>query len=339
MRPLILSISAGLLFAACTQEPVEAPLVEAQGPAFAVGEPLVDARLAVVLTAESTADTLRASEFTRNIERLNSMFPDVMRDPEQETQIRREIVKQFVVERLILAEAASLGQPVTEEAIAERLDTYKSMFADDGAYQAELERFQQSESDLRDQFRIELAREAMSNQIEEATPQPSDEDVEEYRTSMAERVLAQHILFMVNETVTEAERTRIRDLATAVLDSAKSGSNFGDLARRHSDDAGTAAVGGELPWFRRGEMVPEFEEAAFSLDEPRQISPELVLTTYGYHIIRLVDRQIDDPMSADSAANLLWQRTVRTAEREFVEDLQSAAEVRVNPSLIPSLAN
>ena len=129
----------------------------------------------------------------------------------------------------------------------------------------------------------------------------------------------------------------MKEKAATVLDSARSGVNFGDLARRHSDDVGTAQVGGELPWFRRGEMVQTFEDAAFALQEPGDVTEDLVVTTYGYHVIRLVGREKDEPVSVDSAAGLLWRRQIRKAERDLIDGLQERAEVRINPDLVPGM--
>jgi len=86
-------------------------------------------------------------------------------------------------------------------------------------------------------------------------------------------------------------------------------------------------------------MVEGFENAAFELNEPGDVTDRLVRTSYGYHIIRLVDRKIDAPMPADSAAGLLWKANARNAERDLLEGLQMAAEVRVNPDLIPGMAD
>jgi parvulin-like peptidyl-prolyl isomerase len=137
--------------------------------------------------------------------------------------------------------------------------------------------------------------------------------------------------------MTAQERLALREKALAVLDSAHSAVNFGDLARRHSDDIGTAQVGGELPWFRRGEMVQGFEDAAFALKTPGDVTENLVETSYGYHVIRLVSRENDEPVSVDSAKALLWRQQVRKAERDLIESLQANAEVRVNPELVPGI--
>jgi peptidyl-prolyl cis-trans isomerase SurA len=75
----------------------------------------------------------------------------------------------------------------------------------------------------------------------------------------------------------------------ALLDSLKAGADFSGLAKRYSEDAGTAVNGGDLGMVRRGEFIKEFAEAAFALQEGQTSKP--VETTFGYHIIQLLERR------------------------------------------------
>ena len=77
--------------------------------------------------------------------------------------------------------------------------------------------------------------------------------------------------------------------AEKVLAMAKAGANFADLAKKYSQDEGTAKLGGDFDYFARGKMVPAFDQAAFAL-KPGEISG-LVKTQYGYHIIKMEDRK------------------------------------------------
>ena len=106
---------------------------------------------------------------------------------------------------------------------------------------------------------------------------------EQYTTP--EQVRASHILLKTEGKDDAAVKAKAEDL----LKQAKAGSDFAELAKKHSEDEGSAKSGGDLDYFQRGKMVAEFDQAAFAM-QPGQVS-DLVKTQYGYHIIKLVDRK------------------------------------------------
>jgi len=104
----------------------------------------------------------------------------------------------------------------------------------------------------------------------------------------AEEVKASHILIQVPAKADTKTDDAARAKAEDILKQLKAGANFEELAKKNSDDKGSAAKGGSLGWFQRGAMVPEFEKAAFSTP-PGQISGA-VKSDFGYHIIRVEDK-------------------------------------------------
>lgn len=86
-------------------------------------------------------------------------------------------------------------------------------------------------------------------------------------------------------------REEVRAQAQKVLDEIKAGADFAEMAGKYGSD-GTAANGGDLGWFAKGDMVPEFENAAFALKKG-ELSPVLVETEYGYHIIKTDDKKTE----------------------------------------------
>lgn len=105
--------------------------------------------------------------------------------------------------------------------------------------------------------------------------------------TLPERVKAQHILFKTQGKTPE-EIEKIKEKARGVLERAKKGEDFSGLAKQYSEDS-TAAAGGDLGDFGRGQMVPEFEKAAFSMGVGA-IS-DLVQTQFGIHIIKVNSKQ------------------------------------------------
>src|ERR1700676_2586646 len=102
------------------------------------------------------------------------------------------------------------------------------------------------------------------------------------------RVHPEHILFMTAGK-TDAEVDEIKKNAEDVLKQAKKGAKFEDLAKKYSEDPGSKDKGGDLGWITQGQTVPEFEKTAFGLDKG-QIS-DLVKTQYGFHIIKVLDKE------------------------------------------------
>lgn len=121
----------------------------------------------------------------------------------------------------------------------------------------------------------------------------SDDELREYYAQhkaeyiLPERVKAQHILFKTPGKSPE-EVEKIKDKARQVLERAKKGEDFGSLAKQFSEDS-TAASGGDLGEFGRGQMVPDFDKVAFSLGVGA-IS-DLVQTQFGIHIIKVTGKQ------------------------------------------------
>ena len=108
-------------------------------------------------------------------------------------------------------------------------------------------------------------------------------NIEQYSTP--EQVRASHILIKTDGKDEAAAKAKAED----ILKQAKAGADFAELAKKYSEDEGSAKNGGDLDYFGRGRMVPEFDQAVFAM-QPGQIS-DLVKTQYGYHIIKLVDKK------------------------------------------------
>ena len=110
-----------------------------------------------------------------------------------------------------------------------------------------------------------------------------NDNIAQYQTP--EQIRASHILL---NTMGKDKET-VRKQAEDVLKQARAGADFAQLAMKYSEDEGSKVNGGDLDYFSRGRMVPEFENAAFAL-QPGQIS-DLVESQYGFHIIKVVDKK------------------------------------------------
>ena len=140
---------------------------------------------------------------------------------------------------------------------------------------------------------------------------------------------ASHILVKVKATPEATEGhadDEARKLAQSALDQAKAGADFAALAKKMSEDQGSAPQGGDLGCFERGRMVPEFENAAFALT-PGQTS-DLVKTQYGYHVLRATARRAETtPAFAvvrDRINKTLMGQRVRTLLEEQIQGISEA---------------
>lgn len=142
------------------------------------------------------------------------------------------------------------------------------------------------------------------------------------------RVRASHILMQAPPQATPAARDSVRDAMAAVLERLRGGADFADLAREHSQDPGSAAEGGDLGWFERGEMVRPFDEAAFAL-EAGEVS-DVVETPMGFHIIRTEERETPEfeDVREEFRARVQAQRT-ESAESLYIAGLEERAAVEI----------
>ncbi|HUL35439.1 MAG TPA: peptidyl-prolyl cis-trans isomerase [Candidatus Eisenbacteria bacterium] len=171
--------------------------------------------------------------------------------------------------------------------------------------------------------------------LRQETPVTDDELKALYQQNLQQyqvpnRVHVEHILFMTVGK-TDAEVAEIKKKAEDVLKQAdKPGANFQDLAKKYSEDPGSKAKGGDLGWIVQGQTVPEFEKAAFSLNKD-QISG-LIKTQYGFHIIKVLDKEtahtksfdeVKDQLRPTYLLNKVDQEAANTADKMSEEIRQS----------------
>jgi len=155
-------------------------------------------------------------------------------------------------------------------------------------------------------------------------PQVSDQAVRaRYEQDIAgkpgeEEVHARHVLVASEE---EAKK---------IIAELKAGGDFVALAKAHSTDPG-AAEGGDLGFFKKGDMLPEFSAAAFAL-QPGQITDTPVHTQYGWHIIKVEERRRAPPPSFEQARNDLRQQMIREDVQKVVQEARAGVTVeKFNP--------
>jgi len=169
-------------------------------------------------------------------------------------------------------------------------------------------------------------------QVRQRVPVTEDDEKGFYQSHIDQYKLQDraHISHILLKTVdkTDAEVAEIRKKAEDVLNKAKHGGNFADLAKQYSEDITTKDKGGDLGWIVHGQTVPEFETVAFSL--PKGTISDLVKTVYGFHIIQVVDRENGRTQTLDEVkASILGQLQQEKAEQQGESvSSQIAEEIR-----------
>jgi peptidyl-prolyl cis-trans isomerase SurA len=142
------------------------------------------------------------------------------------------------------------------------------------------------------------------------------------RNSLGE-VLVSHIMIFTskgNEIQNKKAKSTIDSLYQRVL----AGDNFGELAKKYSQDKSSALKGGELPWFGTGRMVPEFETAAFALKSINDVS-QPIQSAYGWHIIKLIDKKglaPFDELKADLERKMKRDERANLGQQTFLNKLR-----------------
>lgn len=125
-----------------------------------------------------------------------------------------------------------------------------------------------------------------------------------------------HILILLKQKASSEEQAKAKAKADSIYNVLRHGGNFADLAKRFSDDKGTAVKGGELPWLTKGQTVKAFEDAVFSMKVGELRAP--VLSEFGYHIIKLEGKQ--NFMPYDSVKNDIYRFIDARGIRERIVD-------------------
>jgi peptidyl-prolyl cis-trans isomerase D len=150
-------------------------------------------------------------------------------------------------------------------------------------------------------------------------------NIDQYSTP--EQVRASHILFKTEGKDDAAVKAK----AEEVLKQARSGADFAELAKKYSEDESSAKNGGDLDYFSKGRMVPEFDQVAFTL-QPGQIS-DLVKTQFGYHIIKVVDKKAASTKTlADVRQQITDQLAYERAQAEAADLAQKLQKEISKPS-------
>lgn len=252
---------------------------------------------------------------------------------------KNRVLKGMIDVEAVCEEAKKDGLTPSEEEIDKAFDELnKNLYANEN-YKKILEDLKISDTCIKSQVEKTLTIQKYTENFDKNL-KISDEEMKKYYEEhkadyYKDEVKASHILISTvddnGKELSEAKKKEAKKKAEEVLKKAKSGEEFSELAKEYSDDPGSAANGGDLGYFTKGQMVQPFEEAAFSL-KSGEISG-LVESEYGYHIIKVYDK-IDKQLTFDEVKDEIKKTLTEDKYMESIEAITKKAKVEKNESVI-----
>lgn len=269
---------------------------------------------------------------------------------EQKIEFYRQVLDELIYSKL-LAKAAQ-GTVVPQEKIDAQIAKLKSQFPSEDAFNARLKEIGESPEKLKEALTKELIQQAWlesklagQTEVTEADARKFyDENKDSADFKVPDMVRASHILFLVKKDAPDDEVKKQLEAAKKAQARAKK-EDFAKLAKELSQDPSAKESGGDLDFFSKEEMVPEFANAAFS--QKVGVVSDPVRTDYGFHIIKVTDKKPAHALTFDEAKDRLmaYLKTVksRKAMQDLLKSLRDDAKIENNlpapaaPAMIPGM--
>lgn len=258
-------------------------------PAITYSQEIIDKIIAVV-----DDEIIMKSELDFRVELLAAQNNISSATP----SFRKNVLNSLIEEKLVLAQANLDSIIISDDEVNQRIDYQINMFIQQYGSQEKVEEiYGMSIEKIKREMRDEVRKNLMIQRLREknfANVESSRKEVEEFfqrfKDSLGvipEKVKISHIYR--NPKASDEVKKESRQLAEAILDSVKAGVDFSELAKKYSDDPGSAAQGGDLGFVKRGVFYPEFESAAFALEDGELSN--VVESPAGFHIIQLLEKR------------------------------------------------
>jgi peptidyl-prolyl cis-trans isomerase C len=341
-RTAFVLIALSLLAAACKKAPAQPPAPagatpQASSAAAAQAQPAVKpvpARLPDVL-ARVNGTAIERGEFERAVKSLEAQAGGPV-PPDRRDGVYRQLLDQLVALKLLSQESAARKVTVPDAELDGRLAQIRGQFPNEQAFTAALADRQMTP----DKLRSEMKQQLLAMKLVEAEVGPTvsvtDTDVATFYQKNPEKfqepeaVHAAHILIRTGDAADAAAKKKARAEADSVLAQIRKGGDFAALAKLHSQD-NSAVNGGDLGFVARGQTVPAFEQAAFTL-KPGQLSG-VVESPFGFHIIKVFEHRAARtvPLTEVKAQvqQFLRQQQMQEKTNAYVGRLKAKARVEI----------
>jgi len=236
--------------------------------------------------------------------------------------IQREILENMIKQVLLYQESRKQGIRVESKAVEEHFAGVKKRFPDEAGFKKAIEQMDITEEEIREQIQRGLA---IQNLIDieiiskiAVTESESRAYYKDHPEQFAEpaQVKASHILIKVEPGADDSQKAAARKKIEDIRKKIEDGEDFAKMAREYSEGP-SSSRGGDLGFFKSGQMVKPFEDAAFAL-ETGHVS-EVVETRFGYHLIKVYDKKPEKTLAYTDAKDRLEQQLKRQKTKEKVD--------------------
>jgi parvulin-like peptidyl-prolyl isomerase len=251
---------------------------------------------------------------------------------EQKLGAYNQLLQELIMDKLVAGAAA--GEKVTDADVDAEIAKVKKQFPDEKIFEEQLKQAGQTPEKLKENLRTMLQQQLwMKSQVKtsdvtEAQAQTFyDSNKKEF--DQPETVKASHILFMVKPEASEADVTKQKEAATKASERATKGEDFSTLAKELSEEPGAKESAGDLGFFTKDRMVPEFANAAFSQKIGDISQP--VRTQFGWHVIKVTETKAAGTVPfaevKDQITGYLKSTNQREAVQAVLKKLKDSAKV------------
>lgn len=257
--------------------------------------------------------------------------------PEQRDTVYRQVLDRLIGYRLLVQEAKRRNITPAPWEVDRQLAEMQKQFPTPQAFESSLKQ----QGITMDRLRADTVERLSINSMlqSEVDPQITIDDAatkafydaNRARFREGESVRASHILIQAPPGMPDKERLVAKALAESIQEDLKKGRPFAELAKIHSQDPGSAAKGGDLGFFGRGQMVPAFDRAVFALKKGQ--TSGVVETSFGYHIIRVTDQRPEREVPFEEAKGQIGEYLLQQQRDEksqaFIGQLRAKAKVEI----------
>ena len=309
-------------FCICLLIPTTAPTAE-KAPANAKAAEING----VVITKEQFD-----KELNIHLDRVSKQGRQIAGD--QLATLRKDILDGLIERELLYQQSQKEGIKVDDKSVDQQLSQIKKRFPSEDAFKTALSNMNLSEEEVKNQIERGLAiRQLIDQQITKKIV-ISDKDTKAYYDGnqqmfkQPEQVKASHILIKVDGNAAESQKAAARKKIETVQQKVKAGGDFAQLAKEYSEGP-SKSKGGDLGYFRRGQMIKPFEDTAFAM-QPNEVSG-IVETRFGYHIIKVYDKKPEQTLAYADVKDQLNQRMkqekVEQEATQYIEQLKKDAKI------------